>query len=305
MSHKTRSPSTDELLQYARRLLPPELSNFLHYRMSAQRSSTSPDTSALLQQARNLLPPEIARSLHHQPSIAPYRALFVLFHPFLLCQHAWSWYSAATLHQRAIALVITLTLLFAWPLIALASLGLYLLGFGPFHPQPQTTPLILTPGPGVEPTADSLITLVRGSVQSLKKLADSSGALLFRGWHLDTIEDYERVLDALGLTPTSFFGQAPRKPAGRLLARNVAFEAAKSGSLYEALKTRVGVVWSWAPMFLNFHNEMAYLDPEHHLAEYGVFCCHEASEVGGYTPIADARRVLARPWMCVQQVKQP
>ena len=102
---------------------------------------------------------------------------------------------------------------------------------------------------------------VRGSVQSLKKLADSSGALLFRGWHLDTIEDYERV-DALGLTPTSFFGQAPRKPAGRLLARNVAFEAAKSGSLYEALKTRVGVVW--APMY----NEMAYLDPEHHLAEY-------------------------------------
>ena len=123
MPQKTTSPSTDELLQYARRLLPPELSNFLHYRMSAQRSSTSPDTSALLQQARNLLPPEIARSLHTQPSIAPYRALFVLFHPFLLCQHAWSWYSAATLHQRAIALVITLTLLFAWPLIALASLA--------------------------------------------------------------------------------------------------------------------------------------------------------------------------------------
>jgi len=47
-------------------------------------------------------------------------------------------------------------------------------------------------------------------------------------------------------------------------------------------------------MFLNFHNEMAYLDEAHHLAQYGVFACQEPPDIGGYTLLADARKVMER-----------
>ena len=80
------------------------------------------------------------------------------------------------------------------------------------------------------------------------------------------------------------------------------------------------LVWSKTPAFLNWHNEMAYLQPNQHLgahrlptsnplppspsattvnpsphaAKYGVFACHTAPCVGGYTPLSDARRVADR-----------
>lgn len=46
--------------------------------------------------------------------------------------------------------------------------------------------------------------------------------------------------------------------------------------------------------YLTFHNEMAYLDTDKHLGKYGVFFVPQPSEIGGFTPLSDGRRVLAR-----------
>jgi len=158
-------------------------------------------------------------------------------------------------------------------------------------------PLVIQPAAGVEATPANLARLAKQHAAVLHEATDTCGAVLFRGWNLSTTPDFEGTLQSLALQPTPFYGQAPRRKLddGELLFRNIAFEGAKEAdTLYAAAKRRLGVVWSWAPMFLNYHNEMAYLDEEHHLAEYGVFACQKAPAVGGYTLFADARRVLER-----------
>ena len=102
----------------------------------------------------------------------------------------------------------------------------------------RTAPLILEPGPGVERSAEALEGLAKKNIAALKQLADINGGLLFRGWGMASTEDFERVLKVLGLEPTPFFGQAPRKPLGEILFRNVAFEAKKGLSYMEQVKTK-------------------------------------------------------------------
>ena len=164
-------------------------------------------------------------------------------------------------------------------------------------PEERMAPLIIEPAPGVEASAARLAELAKQNVAVLRDATDQCGAVLFRGWNLESTPDFEATLQVLGLKPTPFYGQAPRRKIedGELIFRNIAFEGAKEpDTVYAAMKRGLGVVWSWAPMFLNFHNEMAYLDEAHHLAEYGVFACKTPAAIGGYTLFADARRVLDR-----------
>mmetsp|Transcript_12243 Transcript_12243/g.23005 ORF Transcript_12243/g.23005 Transcript_12243/m.23005 type:complete len:464 (+) Transcript_12243:94-1485(+) len=177
------------------------------------------------------------------------------------------------------------------------------------RPRPQSV-LIFKPEGGEQASSEWLAKFVAENRSALHAIIDQYGVLLFRGFHLvdkqdpaspeglnSCVEAAEQVLEAARMRPTAFFGQAPRwQPEGwRYLFRNVAFEAGSPPKgFWPALRRALGLVWSKAPQYLTFHNEMAYLDTDKHLGGYGVFFCPLASKIGGYTPMSDARRVLAR-----------
>lgn len=170
--------------------------------------------------------------------------------------------------------------------------------------------LIFKPQTDLQASPAWLATFVQEHRLQLKELADQYGALLFRDFGLTKagnpttslgldacVRSAETVLEAAQMQPTAFFGQAPRwQPSGwRYLFRNVAFEAAAAGQgFFPWLRLRLGLVWSKAPQYLTFHNEMAYLDINKHLGAYGVFFVPLASKIGGFTPVSDARVVLQR-----------
>jgi len=150
-----------------------------------------------------------------------------------------------------------------------------------------------------------LVAFVNGHRPQLQKVVDDHGAILFRGFGLAkdgedlecSVQLAESVLEAARMRPTEFFGQAPRKqpPGWRFLFRNVAFEAGtQPAGFLPRIRHLLRLVWSKAPQYLTFHNEMAYLNIDKHLGAYGVFFCPCPSQVGGFTPISDARNVLTR-----------
>eukprot|EP00933_Yihiella_yeosuensis_P007028 TRINITY_DN111910_c0_g1_i1.p1 TRINITY_DN111910_c0_g1~~TRINITY_DN111910_c0_g1_i1.p1 ORF type:complete len:470 (-),score=92.78 TRINITY_DN111910_c0_g1_i1:394-1803(-) len=167
--------------------------------------------------------------------------------------------------------------------------------------------LILTPASVEQASSEWLTEFVRLQRSELQAAVDKYGSLLFRGFCStgggghggleEAVQSAEFVLESAGMIPTDFFGQAPRwQPEGwRYLFRNIAFEAAAppTGFLSQ-LRQRLGLVWSEAPQYLTFHNEMAYLDVDKHLGAYGAFFCPLASKIGGFTPMSDARCVLKR-----------
>lgn len=101
-------------------------------------------------------------------------------------------------------------------------------------------------------------------------LADC-GALLFRGFHIQTQADFERFLPAVSTDLVNYMeGSSPRTQLG---------EKVYSSTEYPALQT------------IMMHNELAYVkSPPLRI----WFCCLKASEQGGETPIADVRRVFQR-----------
>lgn len=97
------------------------------------------------------------------------------------------------------------------------------------------------------------------------------GAILFRGFHIRTQADFERFLPAVSTKLVNYMeGSSPRTKLG---------EKVYSSTEYPASQT------------IMMHNELAYVTaPPLRI----WFCCLEASEQGGETPIADVRRVFQR-----------
>lgn len=154
------------------------------------------------------------------------------------------------------------------------------------------------------------------------------GALLFRGYNLDTLDEYELAMEGCGIVTGDFVGTAPRAKVGKYIVRNVSFEAAaadggdgnsngdggseevcssSSGSssssngvaALDALRHGGGFVWAKNnEQFFNFHNELAYMPAHKHdelgYANYAFFCCTKPPLVGGYTILSDARRALLK-----------
>ena len=245
-----------------------------------------------------------------QRTATPLLVALQLFHPMLITRYAahWLWIEPA----RAALYGATVAALFAalpgmFVLLAgiLALLALLTLCFSLVSE--KAAPLIIEPIRAADANADFLADFVASHRDELRTVTDELGAVLFRGFDLhacgdgepgmNNVEGFERVLAAANMKPTDFFGQAPRfqEPGWKFVFRNVAFEAPpEQPGLYTSFKKACGVVWSSFPAFLNFHNEMAYLDPAHHLGRYGVFACTQPSAIGGYTLFADARRVHDR-----------
>ena len=162
----------------------------------------------------------------------------------------------------------------------------------------KRAPLIIAPAPGAPRDPASLSAWCDEHRQTLAAATDACGALLFRGWELEEVGDYEACMAGLGVKTSDFVGTAPRAKLGKYVVQNVSFESPKAAPAeplpMDQLRASAGVVWAEDNMqFFNFHNELAYMDASHHqalgFANYAFFCCVQPSEVGGYTLVADAR----------------
>lgn len=146
----------------------------------------------------------------------------------------------------------------------------------------------------------------------LAAATDTFGAVLFRGFGLESLADYESAMDGCGIVTGDFVGTAPRAKVGRYVVRNVSFEQKKQeeatpsdlcspqgSSPLDLLRESAGMVWAEDNIqFFNFHNELAYMNSERHAAlgyaNYAFFCCTAAPDVGGYTLISDCRQALVK-----------
>ena len=96
---------------------------------------------------------------------------------------------------------------------------------------------------------------------------DRYGALLFRGFGLDGVADFERVASAIVPELFAEYGDLPPEPASQRIYGSTPYPADK---------------------MILFHNESSHL-PQWPLRQF--FCCVEPSETGGETPLLDCRAV--------------
>ena len=122
----------------------------------------------------------------------------------------------------------------------------------------------------------SLTALLRLAEQERTRLSAAllqSGALLFRGWQVDRLDDFSAVVTAFSGTDERFGyagGASPRKGLG-------------GGGLYTSTE--------YPPdMWLSLHNELSYAAVQPRRL---FFFCLVAAEQGGETTLADSRRILA------------
>jgi alpha-ketoglutarate-dependent taurine dioxygenase len=129
----------------------------------------------------------------------------------------------------------------------------------------------------VEPDADAslaaLLRLARSDRADLERALLRSGALLFRGWRLEGLEDFSAVVTALSGGEERFGyagGASPRRGLG-------------GKGLYSSTEYP-------SDMWLGLHNELSYAGVQ---PRQLFFFCQVAPHTGGETTLADSRRILA------------
>jgi alpha-ketoglutarate-dependent taurine dioxygenase len=139
-------------------------------------------------------------------------------------------------------------------------------------------PLPLVAEPSDDRTVDALVRWLRSEDTGIHALMREHGAILLRGFAVDTAEDFERVALAIDRDlGTEYLGTSPR----------------------EALTEHVFTASELPPYYpIPEHCEMSFLrTPPRRL----FFCCLEAPRRGGETPLVDFRRVLAQMDPAVRQ----
>ncbi|MFW5924774.1 MAG: TauD/TfdA family dioxygenase [Myxococcota bacterium] len=138
------------------------------------------------------------------------------------------------------------------------------------HPLHASSPLPLVVEPETDRSTDALVRWIDSNAESVRAQMREHGALLLRGFAVDTPEQFERV--ALAIDPElqdEYLGTSPRNT----LTRHV-FTASELPEYYPIPE----------------HCEMSFLrTPPRRL----FFHCMVAPGVGGETPLVDFRRVLA------------
>lgn len=118
---------------------------------------------------------------------------------------------------------------------------------------------------------EPLPAFVIGHLNQLDAMLHRHGALLFRGFEIDTVERFQRVCEAVFRSPARYVeGATPRRSLGGDVYTSTEFPASEKIAL---------------------HNENSYA------ASWPgrlLFACMEPPETGGATPVADVRRVLRR-----------
>ncbi|KAJ0972121.1 hypothetical protein J5N97_020080 [Dioscorea zingiberensis] len=122
-------------------------------------------------------------------------------------------------------------------------------------------PLTLVPPHGKSNTCDDLVEMVKKEKKKLSEALAEHGAILLRGFQVDSIEDFEKVVEAFGWEEFAYEGAADRnKVASRIHTANEA-------PLH---------------LFIPFHHEMALIKK---FAPKVFFYCLVASPEGGETSI--------------------
>lgn len=131
----------------------------------------------------------------------------------------------------------------------------------------RSWPLVLTP---TQPNLD-LAVWAKEKVEFLERSLNQAGALLFRGFGASTAERFQQVIGAV--TPQLLEYKERSTP-----------RTSVSGEIYTATEYP-------ADQFIPLHNENAYA---HEFPRKLWFCCLQAAEQGGETPLADSREVFRR-----------
>lgn len=128
-------------------------------------------------------------------------------------------------------------------------------------------PLVLTP----EVDGVDLVAWVLGRKQWLLAQLHRYGALLFRGFQICSESRFSQLITSCGITKQEYIeGATPRTKIGDAVYTSTEFPASEVIAL---------------------HNELTYV---RNWPTRIVFCCLQAAESGGETPIADVREVLKR-----------
>lgn len=133
-----------------------------------------------------------------------------------------------------------------------------------------TMPLLIEPGGDVSDTPDALADWIAGHQAQLNGWLCRHGAVLLRGFGVDTPERFRRVVAAFRPELVRYVGgDSPRSAVGDRVYTSTEFPP---------------------QMEIGLHNELSYTRawPAH-----VFFCCLVAARSGGETHIADSRRVIA------------
>jgi alpha-ketoglutarate-dependent taurine dioxygenase len=130
----------------------------------------------------------------------------------------------------------------------------------------QTLPLVL------QPAVDDVDLAAWAQDNRAKVEQDlfKHGAVLFRGFSIRRIEDFEQVAQSLCPALFSEYGDLPREKAGRHVYGSTPYPADKA---------------------ILFHNESSHL---HRWPSKQSFFCVQAAPEGGETPIVDCRKMYER-----------
>lgn len=107
--------------------------------------------------------------------------------------------------------------------------------------------------------------------ERVRERLSADGAILLRGFAVATVQDFDRCVDALGYERMDYlFGSTPRTQLGNRIYTATEYPASQE---------------------IVLHNENSY----HRVwPRFLAFCCLQAAESGGETPIADMEVVTAR-----------
>lgn len=135
----------------------------------------------------------------------------------------------------------------------------------------QTVPRLVRPAGPRSAAAEELVALVAERRDVLKDELQRDGAVLFRGFAVETAAAFDRVVRSLYPGLLDYVeGNSPR--------------ARVSGQIYTST--------SYPPEYpISLHSELSYA---HRWPSAIAFFCRHSAAAGGETPIADCRTVLAR-----------
>ena len=136
----------------------------------------------------------------------------------------------------------------------------------------QKMPLVIEPESDAknETQLENLASFCRKERQFLREKLLETGALLFRGFAVETPAEFEKIVRAFsGKNLLDYVGGvSPRVELG--------------GGVYTSTEYPSRAT-------LSLHNELSY---SHKYPSEVYFCCINPSETGGETPIADSRKIL-------------
>src|SRR5438270_9736621 len=149
------------------------------------------------------------------------------------------------------------------------DVGDYILNDMPRFESPQPLPLIVSAGVRSAASPEALLERYAAEREWMEARLLQHGALLFRGFGIETQEILSRVVHALGGEALGYIdGNSPRKKLG--------------SGVYTSTE--------YPPeFFISLHNELSYSS---RWPSRLFFCCAIAPREGGETPLADSRRIL-------------